>query len=150
LLLVLCLVAGCSSKTIDFSTEGPIVRLYYTPLHVIGFMAVHPHFITYSQGNWHRWEVWHTKNLQGGDKHVYLDLFELNRNVGQGSKIAMEWHGQDAYDILRILYYHVIDYPYWDEYWFWPGPNSNTFITWVLDQAKVEFDPPWQAWGSSY
>ncbi len=119
-------------------------------------MAVHPHFLTYEKipgdwhqiSGWHRWEVWQEHGLHGKG-HVYKDLFPLNENIGQGQKIAMEWHGDEAMRIINALW-RLRKYPYKDTYWFWPGPNSNTFITWVLDKANVEMSFPWRAWGSSY
>jgi len=155
LLLILCLVAGCSSKTIDFSTEGTLVRLYYTPLHVIGFMAAHPHLIVYDDGVWNRWELYEP-DWGGGRHYVCRNRFPLNANVGSGvwgAWIEAEWCGEEAQriiGILRIVGQDPRAYPYSGEYWFWPGPNSNTFIAWLLRQADVEFDPPWRAWGSSY
>lgn len=150
LLLTLCLLAGCSTtKTFEPWTGGPLVRLYYTPLHVIGFMAIHPHLITFDEEGWHRWEVWYTGDLHNDGEHVYKDLFPLNADIGWGPELEMQWQGEEAKKIINALY-HRHRYPYKNEYWFWPGPNSNTFISWVLEQAKIEFDPPWRAWGSSY
>ena len=41
-------------------------------------------------------------------------------------------------------------YRYKDRYLPWPGPNSNTFVAWVLRKAGVEFDLPWKALGKDY
>lgn len=42
-------------------------------------------------------------------------------------------------------------YPYREHYKFWPGPNSNTFVAWVLAQVpEVQFDLPRNAIGKNY
>ena len=32
----------------------------------------------------------------------------------------------------------IKDYPYCERYRYWPGPNSNTFVAWVLRQAGID------------
>lgn len=162
LVFLLCLLAGCSAREFRFSTEGPLVRLYYTPLHVIGWMTVHPHFLVYDVDErpqvpgWQRWEIWNDTSLHDPKlihergTVVYRNLFSLNANVGLGQQIWMEWSGDAARRIIDVLWLSQDIYPHRYEYWCWPGPNSNTFVTWVLNRAKIEFDPPWRAWGSSY
>jgi len=41
-------------------------------------------------------------------------------------------------------------YPFCDRYLPWPGPNSNTFAAWVLEQAGIEHALGWKAIGRNY
>lgn len=45
----------------------------------------------------------------------------------------------------------VADYPYANEYRVWPGPNSNTFVSWVARQVpELRLDLPPTAIGKDY
>jgi hypothetical protein len=48
-----------------------------------------------------------------------------------------EWEGENAVKILRVLE-NIRSYPYCQRYRSWPGPNSNTFVAWVLREAGIE------------
>ena len=128
--------------------------MYYTPLNYIGWMAAHPHLLTYRDGEWNRWEIWKIKGIHGNPTHVYKDLYGLNKSFNDSVFVWYEWSGEEADRIISILHIAHADmdaYPYSRNYWFWPGPNSNTFITWILRQSDVdEIDFPLRAWGSSY
>ena len=150
-------LAGCAParffpelSDIKYSTSGPLVRLYYTPLSVIGFIAAHPHFIAYD-GEWHRWEVWNEGDLHADGLYLYKDLFPLCHGVGAGGPIVEEeWRGEEAGRILAVLQTCKDTYPYADKYLIWPGPNSNAFAAWVLRSAGIDHDFPLRAIGSNY
>jgi hypothetical protein len=50
--------------------------------------------------------------------------------------LVAEWRGEQALALRRVL---SGDYPYCDRYRYWPGPNSNTYVAWVLRQAGVDY-----------
>ncbi|HEV2431893.1 MAG TPA: DUF3750 domain-containing protein, partial [Burkholderiales bacterium] len=52
-------------------------------------------------------------------------------------RVAAEWNGDNAERIVRVLK-SVKSYPYCQRYRYWPGPNSNTFVAWVLREAGIE------------
>jgi len=41
-------------------------------------------------------------------------------------------------------------YPFCGRYLAWPGPNSNTFVAWVLRRADIRHRLGWMALGRLY
>jgi hypothetical protein len=115
------------------------VQLRHAPLPFIGAIAVHCWFVVFDDRGCHRWEVWQTKNVGGFCiGHVHRDLKDPDAGVGGGpSRIVAEWTGEQALAISRILR-NAEAYPYCQRYRLWPGPNSNTFVAWVLREAGIE------------
>ncbi len=115
------------------------VELRYAPLPWIGALAWHYWFVVADGTGRHRWELWQTKNAGGFCiGHVHRDLKAPEDGVGGGpSRLVTEWRGEDAARIAAVL--RTIDaYPYCETYRYWPGPNSNTFVAWVLRQAGIQ------------
>jgi hypothetical protein len=128
------------------------VELRYAPLPLIGWLAVHYWFVVYDDaGACHRWEVWQTKNAGGTSfGHVHCDLKAPADGVGGGpSRIAMEWRGRDADRIASILR-ESPSYPQRDRYRYWPGPNSNSFVAWVLARAGIRYALHWRGIGAKW
>ena len=115
------------------------VQLLYAPLPYIGAIARHYWFVVSDDSGRHRWEVWQTKNAGGFCiGHVHRDLKDPDAGVGGGpSRVAAEWEGDKALRIAAVLE-KIQDYPYCERYRYWPGPNSNTFVAWVLREAGIE------------
>ena len=115
------------------------VQLKYAPLPYIGAIAWHYWFVVCDGTGRHRWEVWQTKNAGGFCiGHVHRDLKDPDDGVGGGpSRLAIEWEGDPARRIAEILN-SAKTYPYCERYRLWPGPNSNTFVAWVLREAGIE------------
>ena len=115
------------------------VELRYAPLPWIGALAWHYWFVVRDDTGRHRWEVWQTKNAGGWCiGHVHRDLKRPDDGVGGGpSRMVKEWEGENAVKILRVLE-NIRSYPYCQRYRSWPGPNSNTFVAWVLREAGIE------------
>jgi hypothetical protein len=112
-------------------------QLRYAPLPYIGAFAWHYWFVV----SGHRWEVWQTKNAGGSSciGHVHCDLKAPEDSVGGGpSRLAMTWEGDEAHRILEVLN-RVETYPACQRYHYWPGPNSNTFVAWVLREARIDY-----------
>jgi hypothetical protein len=131
-----------------------VVQLRYATLpHCLGAIAVHYWFTVFDPvfRQWHRWEVWQTKNAGGMSiGHIHCDLRHPDCGVGGGAyRLAAEWDGGAARDICAVLA-RPQEYPHWDRYRAWPGPNSNTFVAWVLRKAGLHhsFDP--RAIGKDY
>lgn len=119
------------------------VRLYVAPLPVIGLLATHPWFVVRSaeEEEFHRWEVWQT--AQGPHEHVTMDLLGLESDVGgaDGWQVA-ELHGADAEPVVRFIQERSPEYPCRDTYRYWPGPNSNSYAQWVLDETGWDAELP--------
>ena len=116
------------------------VQLRYATLPPpLGLFAAHYWFVVWARDGCHRWEVWQTKNAGGRSiGHVHCDLKTPDAGVGGGpARIAAEWHGEEAARIKAVLE-RCESYPHCQRYWVWPGPNSNTFVAWVLRKAAVK------------
>ena len=131
-----------------------VVQLRYATLpHFLKAIAVHYWFAVFDPASrqWHRWEVWQAKDAGGKSMgHVHCDLRHPDCGVGGGAyRLGAEWGGSAAWAIYSVLN-NARDYPHRDRYRAWPGPNSNTFVAWVLRQAGLHhaFDP--RAVGKDY
>lgn len=119
-----------------------MVQLRYAPLPVIGRFAWHYFFVVSDETGRHRWEVWQTQNAGGVcvSGHVHRDLKQPDDGVGGGpSRLAQEWDGEAARRLSEVLN-RVKTYPHCGKYRLWPGPNSNSFVAWVLREAGIEFE----------
>lgn len=125
------------------------VELRYAPLPLIGAIAVHYFFVVHDDaGACHRWEVWQTKNAGGRSfDHVHCDLKAPEDGVGGGpSRLAATWTGDEAARIASVLA-DPESYPQRELYRYWPGPNSNSFVAWVLARAGIQYALHWKGIG---
>jgi hypothetical protein len=123
-------------------------ELRYAPLPYIGAFAWHYWFVV----SGHRWEVWQTKNAGGASciGHVHCDLKAPEDGVGGGpSRLAMTWDGEEARRILEVLN-RIDTYPHCHRYHYWPGPNSNSFVAWVLREARIDYPLDPRGIGKNY
>jgi hypothetical protein len=132
-----------------------IVQLRYATLPFpLGFLAVHYWFTVLdpASGRWQRWEVWQSKDAGGlSFGHLHCDLKAHDSGVGGGPcRVDAEWSGADAARIAEILKSTHQEYPWRDRYLPWPGPNSNTFVAWVLRLAGIEHPLHWKAIGKHF
>jgi hypothetical protein len=128
------------------------VELRYAPLPFIGAIAVHYWFVvTDDAGACHRWEVWQTKNAGGTSiGHVHCDLKTPDAGVGGGaSRVAAQWSGEEAKRIAAVLA-RPETYPHLQRYRYWPGPNSNSFVAWVLARAGIQYALHWRGIGRKW
>jgi hypothetical protein len=131
-----------------------VVQLRYATLpHFLRAIAVHYWFAVFDPAScqWQRWEVWQTKNAGGTSVgYVHCDRRHPDCGVGGGVyRLAAEWHGSAAQAIRAILA-RIQEYPYCERYRAWPGPNSNTFVAWVLRKAGVHYRLDPRAVGKDY
>jgi hypothetical protein len=81
---------------------------------------------------------------------VHCDLKTPDARVGGGpARLGAEWTGAEAAAIKAVLQ-NVRDYPHRERYLAWPGPNSNTFASWVLRRAGICHRLGWMALGKRY
>jgi len=119
-----------------------LVRLMYASLPApLGVVAVHYWFNLLDPcGACERWEVWqraHAGGLAFG--HLHCNLKGPDEGVGGGPAVLVrEWDGDSAFHLEEVLRKAQGIYPYRHHYRPWPGPNSNTFVAWVLRQAGME------------
>jgi len=141
------------------------VSLYSTPMPFPLMLARHYWFVVTYQGSQDRYEVWaqtstaadgtvckNVTDMYSGCRMMYgLHPLET-RFMHRGTLL---WTEDDAEGIASSLHAILENstklYPYQHEYRLWPGPNSNTYIQWVLDQVPaVQWKLPWRAFGKSY
>jgi hypothetical protein len=127
------------------------VQLRYAPLPWIGTLAWHYWFVVFDESGCHRWEVWQTKNAGGTCiGHVHCDLKAPEDGVGGGpSRLVVTWDGDEARRIAEVLR-RADTYPDCQRYHYWPGPNSNTFVAWVLREARIDYPLDPRGIGKNY
>jgi hypothetical protein len=135
--------------SVPLQGSGLKVELRYAPLPLIGAIAVHYWFVVHDDaGACHRWEVWQSANAGGRSfGHVHCDLKAPLADVGGGrTRLAAVWEGAEAARIAAVL--EAADrYPWCNVYRYWPGPNSNSFVAWVLQRAGVQYALHWKGIG---
>lgn len=120
----------------DKSAACAIVELRAARIPVIGFFAHHHWFVLHSGGGGHdRWEVWQDAEAGGeycrGHLHKNLQLPEAGVGAGP-SWLVQRWEGEAALPLWGRIEQSPDIYPWCFSYRYWPGPNSNTFVQWVL------------------
>ena len=87
-----------------------------------------------------RWEVWqHPYQNDSCWGHLHKNLLPPYQGVGNGfSRLVRQWLDEEALFIVRRIESSPSNYPFIEQYGYWPGPNSNTFAQWVVhDQFKL-------------
>ena len=87
-----------------------------------------------------RWEVWqHPYQNESCWGYLHKNLLRPYQGVGNGSsRLIRQWVGDEALFIVRRIESSPSNYPFIEQYGYWPGPNSNTFAQWVVqDQFKL-------------
>jgi hypothetical protein len=132
-----------------------VVQLKFATLPApFGAIAVHYWFTVLdpASGKCDRWEVWQAPDA-GGESvgHLHCNLKAPDEGVGGGpAKIDAEWRGEEASRIHSVLQQTRENYPHRHRYVPWPGPNSNTFVAWVLRQSGIAFQLHWKALGQDF
>jgi len=130
--------------------DEPVVRLYAAPIPHLEHIAVHTWFvIKQAEGDFDRWELWQTTGGPYG--HVRFNLLGLEASVGAGGTfILREWHGATAATLIEIIVNESPRYPCRGDYRAYPGPNSNTYVQWMLDRAGMNYQLPCAAVGAGH
>ena len=87
-----------------------------------------------------RWEVWqHPNQNESSWGYLHKNLLRPYQGVGNGSsRLIRQWVAEEALFIMRRIESSPSNYPFIEQYRYWPGPNSNTFAQWVVqDQFKL-------------
>jgi hypothetical protein len=139
---------------LDPLPRKPVVQLRCGPLpDALGYVAVHYWFVAFDpdEGEWHRWELWQEADMGGTSwGHVHRDLLSPRSGInGYPPRIMAEWRGRTALDLQTALA-DSREYPDRNHYLAWPGPNSNTYIAWVLRRAGASADLDPRGVGKDY
>lgn len=140
----------------------PTIELRAAKIPWIGTIAYHYWFVILRDDRSDRWEVWqrktvksyHPKHFNWG--HLHCNLMSPRAGVGNGSSwLVAQWTDQDAIDLAYLIESTPTRYPHSDRYCLWPGPNSNTYVQWVLNHTPFTDSHhrsllSWQGWGKNF
>ncbi len=137
------------------------VLLFICPVIIPFNFSSHAWFLCIVDGKISRWEVRierDRKREQG--KHLFLNAYTPFSGIGRWpffpkkypwkSKLIYRVNGPLAQRMTEFISMSKYNYPYKDKY-FVLGPNSNTYIQWVLNnfpEFKVKL--PWTCIGKDY
>jgi hypothetical protein len=79
-----------------------------------------------------------------------LEGFVADQRWDRDVAVHAEWTGPAAAALAARIRAVADDYPSTGDYLAWPGPNSNTFITWLADAADFGVALPANAVGKDY
>ena len=115
----------------------------------IGWFAHHYWLVVRDAQGVQRWEVWQRReSLAVCNGHLHCDLLPWRAGVGAGNSWLVKlWVGSQAVALARRARASLQEYPWSQRYRYWPGPNSNTYVQWLLDGHH---QLPWQAVGKGY
>jgi hypothetical protein len=131
------------------TAPAPAVELRAARIPVIGVFAHHHWFVVERGGTRDRWEVWQTANAGGiAFGHVHRNLWLPDRGVGNGpSWVVSRWTGELAHELAARIAASPETYPWCECYRLFPGPNSNTYVQWLLgDRFRLGRRAPGRAW----
>ncbi len=141
------------TNTINSTETTVVVELWAAPLpKPLTAFAWHHYFVVRRTERSDRYEVWQTQDAGGESMgHVHRNLMPPERGVGGGPASCLQrWNGATAERISVVLADAFTRYPHRDRYLVFPGPNSNTFVAWVLREGNVDFVFDWRAIGSHF
>jgi len=111
-----------------------VVRTYAAPIIGLGPFAVHTWLVTKRKNSsiFHRWEIW---LCPGGDYGYVCVDYNALPTPGGSSYVVGELIGPDAEPVVDFIERAAPVYPYENKYIALPGPNSNTFTQWMLNES---------------
>lgn len=160
-------MAACGSlgnaeswRTADRSSAGIAPLPAQTPEAVVqvygarawswrGYFSLHTWIATKEAGADH----YYVHEVTGWRRHVVNSAPGIPDRAwyGEQPELIADIRGEDAQAAIVNLYKAVAAYPYPTEYDAWPGPNSNTFVAWVIREVpELEVALPNHAIGKDY
>jgi Protein of unknown function (DUF3750) len=144
-----------------------IVSIWITPMPWPLSFAVHAWFVCEHGNVRDRVEVWAPVWVKQGSSTIvknaldpemgfrksYLQSVSNPRKRGKATKYEeiRGYEGSIAYELYQCIMQSERYYPYTKSYRMWPGPNSNTFVSWVLSRfTQLSVRLPWNAFGKGY
>lgn len=128
------------------------VDLRAAKIPYLGLIAVHYWFTIFEDNSFERWEIWQSKHLVTTSwGHLHQNLMTATQGVGNGNSwLATQWGGKDAEILRQIIRESPAQYPYNYIYRYYPGPNSNTYVQWILNQANISYSLERRGLGKNY
>jgi hypothetical protein len=128
------------------------VDLRAAKIPYLGLIAVHYWFVIHEKNYSERWEIWQNKHLVTTSwGHLHQNLMTVTQGVGNGdSWLETRWQGKEAEILTEIIRESPSQYPYNHLYRYYPGPNSNTYAQWILDQGEIIYPLERRGLGKNY
>lgn len=144
--------AGIAPKASELKED--IVQIYYARAYSWrGYFGIHP-WIAWKEKEEKQYTVaqvtsWNVRKM-GTAISVAKDLPD-RQWFGSMPKILIEVRGKEARKIIKQVKVLIKNYPFKDKYRVWPGPNSNTFISFLIRNIeKLNIELPPHAVGKDY
>ena len=120
---------------------GTIVELRAAKIPIIGLIAVHYWYVIVRGDQKDRWEIWQTPSLsQNSWGHLHKNLMNPESGVGNGASwCENRWTDSLAKQLAQTIENSPILYPHNYCYRYFPGPNSNTYVKWILKQTNCDY-----------
>lgn len=114
----------------------PRVEIWSGRIPIIGWFAHHYWFVVAHGNCLDRWEVWQTRdNCPTSWGYLHKNLMPPARWIKRQSFACVAvWSGTDAAALIERVEASPQTYPWCDRYHYWPGPNSNTYVQWILGE----------------
>ena len=120
-------------------TAPDSVRLLSAPVPFVGLIAHHCWFLIERGSVQDRWEVWQHRNAgRHAWGYLHRNLMPPLAPVGAGGVIQrVAFSGTRAQLLAERIETSPQLYPRCHCYFLWPGPNSNTWVAWVLGDPSA-------------
>jgi hypothetical protein len=104
------------------------------------------------EAEWERWEVMCCPTKHRGTVRRSTHYGPLSDHGGGGGDVRIHgiWRGKEADRKIACVRERAPEYPYDDQYLVWPGPNSNTFVDYMLRECDIDVDLPAPAIGKDF
>jgi hypothetical protein len=155
---LLALAAGCvvARHPVAVPPPGEPAALVGSAalIHPLNDLARHPWVALRDRdGNWERWEVMCCPE-DGGEmgtvRRSSIDPLDDHGGGGGDVRVHGVWRGAEAERIATCVRREAPAYPHRASYHAWPGPNSNTFIDWLIRRCSMHVDLPGPNIGKDY
>ena len=153
------------------------VSVYSSKLGIPLSFVAHTYIVTEHAGIQNRYDVFAPFALAGVDSYsgvIYKNLLPADmgfllwfrkkkwwradaQHKRWGTRVVSDCRGETgsaAHKLYKLIEDdHLVTYPFKEvsQYRMIAGPNSNTFVQWVIDQIpECNLSLPWNAWGKGY
>lgn len=120
----------------------------------INDLARHPWVALRDRGQWERWEVMCCPSdpPTGTGTVERSQIGPLDDHGGGGDDVRVHgvFEGEEAREMIACVRQKAPQYPDRHRYLVWPGPNSNTFVDWLLRACDIPVDLPGPDVGKDY
>ena len=113
------------------------VELWSGHIPLIGWYAHHHWLVTVQGGKRDRWEVWQSRGMCSESwGYLHKNLMAPEEWIGRHAPhLVAEWTRDKARELIEKIESSPETYPWIERYRYWPGPNSNTYVQWILAEV---------------